>query len=267
MQISILEQEKEEKVNRIKNRKAQVAIWFIIALVIVAIVVLFFFVQRNAVIEKPQEFNPRSYIGLCAEKIVEGIVDKMVPTGGLIEPRNYKLYKDLKVPYLCENRNFYLPCINQHPVLLEEYKQQILNYSKPGIERCFLDLKDEVEKRRGTLTYGSLNMSVGLGDNIVHIGLNKKATLTQDNNVINIDNFDLDIMNPLYDMALVAMEITAGEAKNCNFEYTEYQILHKRWDIKKFAMSDSTKIYTIKDTESGKEMYIAVRGCAIPAGF
>lgn len=250
-----------------KNKKGQIAIFFIVALVIVAIVALFFFIQRKGIIEQPQEFNPKSYISLCAEKVVESTVDKMIPTGGFIEPPNYKLYKDIKVPYLCENRNFYLPCINQHPVILEEYKKQIVNYTKPGIERCFVDLKDEIESRRGSVTYSPLNMEVDLGDNVIHVKLNKKMTLTQNDNTITIDNFDVDIMNPLYDMALVAMDITAGEAKNCNFEYTEYMILHKRWNIQKFAMSDSTKIYTIKDTESGKDMYIAVRSCAIPAGF
>jgi hypothetical protein len=34
-----------------------------------------------------------------------------------------------------------------------------------------------------------------------------------------------------------------------------------------FTLSDSTKIYTIKDKETGKEFNIATRGCAIPAGI
>ena len=92
-----------------KNKKAQVAIFFIVALVIVAIVALFFFIQRRGIIEQPQEFNPKSYIGLCAEKIVESVVDKMLPTGGLIEPSNFRFYKDIKVPYFCKNINNYDP--------------------------------------------------------------------------------------------------------------------------------------------------------------
>lgn len=248
------------------NKKGQVAVWFIVALVMVAAIILFFFIQRRAIIEQPQEFNPKSYISLCAEKIVEKTVNEMMLAGGLVESKNYKIYKDVKIPYYCENRNFYLPCINQHPMILEEYKKQILNYTKPKIEGCFIDLKNEIESRRGTLNYSSLSMGVELGENIIRVKLKKNATITQDNNIMNLDNFDVDVMNPLYDMALVIMDITAGEAKNCNFEYVEYMILHKRWDIKKFAMSDSTKIYTIKDLDSGKEMSIATRGCVLPAG-
>jgi hypothetical protein len=248
-----------------KNKKAQVAIFFIVALVIVAIVALFFFIQRRGIIEQPQEFNPKSYIGLCAEKIVESVVDKMLPTGGLIEPSNFRFYKDIKVPYFCQNINNYDPCINQHPMILEEYRKQILNYTKPGIEKCFLDLKEEIESRKSSVEYGSLNMSVELGDNTISIKLNKKTTITQGKDSVTVDNFDVDINNPLYDMALVAMDITSGEARNCNFEYTTYMILHKRWDISKFALSDSTKIYTIKDIPSGKEMYIAERGCVMPS--
>jgi hypothetical protein len=44
-------------------------------------------------------------------------------------------------------------------------------------------------------------------------------------------------------------------------------ILYPRFDIRKVAMSDSTKIYTIEDKYSEKEMNIAIRSCVIPPGI
>lgn len=252
--------------NYSKNKKAQIAIWFIIAFVIVAIILIFFFVQRKAVLEKPQEFNPKSYIDLCAKKAVEKVVDNMMLTGGIIEPQNYKIYKDTKVPYICENRNYYLPCINQHPMLLEEYKREILNYSKPGIEECFQGLKDEVEKRNGNVVYSPLIFDLALSPGIISLNIERKTSITSNGEKIEVDNFDSQIRSSLYDITNVVIDIAAGEAKNCNFEYVTYMILYKKWDITKFVMSDSTKIYTIKDMDSQKETMIAIRGCAIPAG-
>ena len=63
------------------------------------------------------------------------------------------------------------------------------------------------------------------------------------------------------------MEISNQEAKYCYFEYVGYMLLYPKMDIEKFAMSDSTKIYTLKDKKSDKEMNIAIRSCAIPPGI
>ena len=38
-------------------------------------------------------------------------------------------------------------------------------------------------------------------------------------------------------------------------------------DIRKWVMSDSTKIYSIKDIASRQIMNLAIRGCAIPGGM
>ncbi|HLC52957.1 MAG TPA: hypothetical protein VJK03_00280, partial [Candidatus Nanoarchaeia archaeon] len=64
----------------------------------------------------------------------------------------------------------------------------------------------------------------------------------------------------------VAIEISSQEAKYCYFEYVGYMILHPEFDIQKTALSDSTKIYTIKDIRTEEVMRIATRSCAIPPG-
>ena len=89
-----------------------------------------------------------------------------------------------------------------------------------------------------------------------------KGGISQD-----FSSFATALKNPLYDIAYVANEIASQEAKFCYFEYVGFNILYNKFDIKKYTLSDSTKIYTIKDKQSGEEMNIAVRGCAIPAGF
>ena len=71
----------------------------------------------------------------------------------------------------------------------------------------------------------------------------------------------------MYDLASVANEIASQEAKFCYFEYVGFNILYNDFDIRKDTLSDSTKIYTIKHKKTAAEMNIAVRGCAIPAGF
>jgi len=97
--------------------------------------------------------------------------------------------------------------------------------------------------------------------------IGRKITLAKNEQSQTFNEYNIEVMNPLYDLSKVAIEIASQEAKYCYFEYVGYMILYPRFSIEKFAFSDSTKIYTIKDKYTNKEMNIAIRGCAIPPGI
>jgi len=81
------------------------------------------------------------------------------------------------------------------------------------------------------------------------------------------NSFRSSIRSPLYDLGYVANEIARQEAKYCYFEYLGYSLIYNNFDIRKYSLSDSTKIYTVEHKPSGETMNIAIRGCAIPPGF
>ena len=118
------------------NKRAQVTLWIILALVLIGVVLLFFFV-----INKPngpvtvEESEPKSYIERCARDAVIEAVDIMLPQGGFIEPENYKVFNDIKIEYLCKNIGEFKTCINQHPVYLEDLKNEINIYT-PDVGLC-----------------------------------------------------------------------------------------------------------------------------------
>lgn len=249
------------------NKKGQVAIWFIAAFVIVALIMIVFFVSKKPVTGGVDETNPEAIIEKCARESINEAVDKMIPQGGFIEPENYKMYNNIKVAYLCQNVGYFKTCINQHPLLLNEMKEEILKYAEPRIEQCFLNMKKELEKRRNAVELGDMNISVSFSSNRVFLDIERKITITHNNEKKNFEKYNIEVNNPLYDLGKVAIEIASQEAKYCYFEYVGYMILYPRFSIEKFAMSDSTKIYTIKDKYSDKEMNIATRSCAIPPGI
>ena len=173
----------------------------------------------------------------------------------------------MKVAYLCENIGNYKPCINQHPMLLNEIKEEIRTYVSPRIEQCFSELKNEIEKKKGTVSYGPMSVDVLLGPTRVYLKIDKKITVKNWDDTRTFDSLSFEMVNPVYDLANVAIEIASQEAKYCYFEYVGYMVLYPQFDIRVHMMSDSTSIYTIKDKKSGKEMNIAIRSCAIPPGI
>ena len=250
-----------------ENNKGQIAVWVIIAMVIVAAIGAIFLLSDNGIIIKPDSADPRALVEQCARTAVQEAVDIMLPQGGFIEPENYKVYNGIKVAYLCQNLGYFRTCINQHPLFLSEMREEILNYTKPRVEQCFQTMKTEYEKRNYEVDMKDMQINLSYGTGKVFLDMQRKITLSKQGETRNFESFNVEMANPIYDIGKVAQQIADQESKYCYFEYVGYILLYPKYSISKFAFSDSTKIYTIKDIQSKKEMNIAIRSCAIPPGL
>ena len=252
--------------NEIK-RKAQISIFVIVALLLVAVIILFFAIYREPTIKIGEEFTPESFIDKCLRKSLRETVDVMLLQGGFVSPTDYKIYNNIKVAYLCKNINFYDPCVTQYPLYITRLEQEIEINTRSAIEQCFISLEQELQDRRYEFSGGDSVLEAKLKPWIVELTVFRDLSFSKGGVSQDFDSFTTGLSNPLYDIAYVANEIASQEAKFCAFEYVGFNILYNKFDIRKYTMSDSTKIYTIKDKQTGKEMNIAIRGCAIPAGF
>ena len=255
--------------DKMNNKRGQVAIFVIVAIIIVILILLFFFLrgEKKPISKKTIENDPRSFIDSCVKENVNEVVDKILPLGGFIKPWHSKLYNNLNITYLCYNIGNYHPCLNEHPMLMNEIKNEIKEYIEPRISQCFDLYKFEMEKRDVKVLLNPMKLDVDFGPSRIYIDIERKVSIFNKDEKYSLDNFNIDIISPLYDMTRIAMEIASQEAKYCYFEYVGYMILYPKFKIKVFPMSYSTKIYTIIDKNSKKEMNIAIRSCAIPAGF
>ncbi len=258
-----------EKINKV----GQISMWIIIGVLLVASIILFLMLGEKETPEIGTQGHPEvaseNILKQCTEEYTEEIIDLLLPQGGFASPKNYELFNGTPVEYLCENAGFYSPCVNQHPVLMKEIKNQIDGYVTERIENCFNDAKKETEKRGGKMTLSSApaEVDVVLGQDQVKIIATKTVTTEEMGEKKTVEKIEIDIKSPVYNLAMIAMEIAAQEADYCYFEYVGYRILYPRYKIVPHRMSKPTKIYQITDTMSGKTMNIAIRSCAIPAGI
>ena len=244
-------------------------VWIIIAMVLVLAIVLFFLLRGEItpkVGEKIEE-NPKNYIASCVKKNVEEAVEIMLPQGGFISPEHTKLYNNIKVAYLCYNSLYYDLCISEHPILLQEMEEEIHKYIGQKIEQCFQDYKSEQEKRDIGISLGNMEIDIKLEQESVNAKINREITITEKGENYKVNNFDVDIRSPVYNLGRVAAEIASNEAESCDFDNAKYMTTYPRFKISRIPMSDSTKIYTIEDKNSGKNMNIAIRGCVMPLGL
>lgn len=249
------------------NQRAQIAIWVILALILVAVILLFALVQKMPTATTGVELDVESYLEKCAALGINDAVNLMLPQGGFLSPKNFKLYNNTNVSYLCLHTGYFKPCVNQHPMLITEMNKEIESYIRPRIEKCFEDLKNEAESKGGAVEMGEMNFSIAMapGKILTNIERNLKFTMNEDERIF--EGFSLETLSPAYDLASVAVEIMVNEAKYCAFLTNGYMLTYPRWDIRITMMSDFTKIYAIKDKSSGEIMNIAIRSCAMPPGM
>jgi hypothetical protein len=256
-----------DKIMQRRNKRGQMVIWAIIAVAIVAIIIFVFFLRVKSQSNISSTTNPQLFIEKCTRDAVLEAVEKMMPQGGFIEPKNYVIYKNGEIAYLCQNIGNYYPCINQHPSLFSEEKLEIKNYILPRIESCFSQLKSEAAKRNEEVKLGDMELRVEMAPRRILVNIDRETIITRNEESSKFDSYGIEIESPLYDLSNVANDIATSQANFCYFEYAGYEILYPRFMIEVFTLSDSTKIYTIKDKETGEKFNTAIRGCAIPAGI
>jgi len=252
-----------------RNEKGQIAIFVIIAVMLVAVVAFVFVAlnKSNPIISTGGNFNPENFIDSCIREAVKEKVDVMLPQGGFLEPKDYKEYNNIKVTYLCKNINYYEPCVNQHPVLASEIKEEIKNNIDGDVTSCFLALKNEMEKRKYVFSGGEQNISVELKPGIVETVVSKNVLFSKGESENRFTSFRSELRNPIYDLAKIAQEIVKQESKYCYFSDEGYSLLYNKFKVERKSLSEGTKIYNILDKKTGKEMNIAIRGCALPQGI
>ena len=249
------------------NNQGQVTIFIIIALIIVVVMAMIFISTGTYKPTINVEKAPHSTIELCAKKAVEEAIKKIEINGGDINTGFSVRYNDINRTYLCYTNQYYSRCVNQRPKLIEHIQDEITNYITPQISDCFDSLKTELDKRYQNIEMGDMKVTTTLSPREVLVNIDRKFKMSNGENSKEFDNYKVAIVDPIYDLAKIAAEITNQEAQYCNFDTTGFMTIYHDYDITKFKTGNSDTMYIVKDRRTGEEFNFAIRSCVMPPGF
>ena len=249
------------------NRKGQAVIFVIVALFIVVAVVFVFVSVRRPSFESRFGFDPESSISQCVRKSANELVDKMIAQGGFASPSDSVVYNGINVTYVCKNINYYDPCIAQYPAFIKTLASEVKANIQNDVENCLESLENELGARNYEFSRDPTDLAIKLRLGIVEIKIDTNLSIRKESNAQSFKSFKVNVNTPLYDLAGVAQEIIKQETQFCYFSTDGFSLLYNEFDVRRDVLSDSTKIYSIKDKNTGKTMNVAIRGCVIPAGF
>ena len=249
-----------------KNKKAQVALFVTIAVVIIAAVSLIL-ILRPGIRPVVKELAPDAYIKAAAKDAARGAIDILSVQGGILEPTHYKLYNNNKVRYLCYTNLYYTKCVNQQPLLKQFVEKEITSYVLPIVEEKIEKLKtDLINKGYEVRTEGSLDLITRIEPGKVVIDIDYPITITKGEVKTRYEKFQAVLPSPLYRQIMLTEEIINQEIRWGNFDHVGYMIFRWEDDIIRDRV-DETTIYTLKDKNTEKEFIFAIRNYVMPAGI
>jgi len=257
------------------NKRGQLTIFIIVGILIVVGIVLFFFLKTEIGqdIIGIRETNPNAFLASCMEGKVKEAVYLISEQGGYIENplnRSFKFegedsYKDIS--YLCFNRNYYYPCINQEPMLMSHLKNEIKKYIFNDVKDCFEDLRPNLEKEYEVISANYEGFEVELKPKKIIVNIGGELALKKAGESFILQDFELVEESRFYEIVIVVQEILSQNARFCAFSHLGHTAFHPEFEISKFKTGDSTIFYTITYKETGERFRFAIRGCVIPPAF
>ena len=242
------------------KKRGQITIFIIVGVVIVIGILAVVFLSGGISSQTPKNLGPQQFIKGCVEDAVEESITKIFEGGGKISPELTIQYMDEDYHYLCYQADPFLGCYNLYPLLEKGIEAEIENDTKQQVEECFELLDEDFSGRGYSISQEDQNYSIDLVSGKVKINLKKKIDISKTGEAQSFENFNNQIISPLYKLIELTRKILNDESQYCSFDYVQHLTLYPQDSIRITSYMGS-KIYYLLDRNSGKEFNFAVRGC------
>lgn len=246
------------------NKKGQVTIFVILALVLVGVVVVIFaFPEVNVFSDS---VNPGAYLKSCIEPEVNVIKDKLSEQGGYSNPVHYTFYQDMKLQYLCYTSDNYLPCTVQQPLLVKQVEKEMKAHIEPRAKQCLQDLKNQYERKGYRVSSGTSEIVVSIIPEKIIVDFNAPLTITKEDTQT-FQKFAVAVDSSWYDLLLTAVSIIQYESTLGDSETSLYISYYPNLKIDKTRRDDGSTIYQLSDVTTEDKFSFATRSLVWPQGF
>jgi hypothetical protein len=249
------------------NKKGQVAVFIIIALVIIAVFVFLIFLRRGPSGNETETFNPEAYLEECIEPSVKENIEKLSLTGGYANPEGTMTFNGQEYKYLCYISEDYKPCIVQQPLLKEQFEMDLNSLTRARAQECANELKEEYESRGYEVTSKINSVEFSILPDIIRYYIDGTFNIRKDDEVRNYDGFKVDMDSKLYDLLLISISIIDFESTYGDSETTEYIQYYPDLKIEKIRLSEGSKIYRVSDVVTLEQFNFATRSLVFPPGY
>ena len=248
------------------EKKGQVTIFIILAILLVGIVVLVYqFYPQIKQSVTGEESSPQKFIQDCLEDKLKEVKDQVAIQGGELEPELYYPYHDNKVHYLCFTKKNYALCTMQTTALKKTIQDSIKQGISEKAEQCFSDLKDAYESKGYDVSLDKRDFNVEIAVDRVIADFDYTFTATKGSTEIYKD-FEVGVRSRLFLLMSIAEDILNKEA-TLGMTDTGLYMMYKDLRIQHNGQLDGTTIYTLTDKLNNEVFQFASRSMTSYPGY
>jgi len=248
------------------NKRGQLAIFVIIALVIIAIIIAVLLYPKLPVLTGG-DVNPGSFLKSCIEPAIKENMQILGGQGGYAKPEGVLAYKGQEIKYLCYTSEYYKTCTIQQPLLKEHVEKELQTLIRSRAEECFSELKNEYEKRGYEISAsGKAESRVEISPGEIEVHFLSPLTIKKES-TRSFQSFDIKIESKMYELLMIAVSILDYESTYGDSETTLYTRYYPDLKMEKIKLSDGSKVYILGDAVTQESFKFASRSLSWPAGY
>ena len=131
-----------------RNKKGQVTIFIIVAIIIIVLgILIYFFYPKISSTLGFGTVTPSSYLQDCLKDKITTTAKELSLQGGSLNPEHYYLYEDNKIEYLCYSELPYLQCVMQQPMLKDHIENEIKTAIENDANNCLNNMEKSFNAR------------------------------------------------------------------------------------------------------------------------
>ena len=242
------------------EKRGQVTIFIIVAILIVSGVLVFFLWA------KPTFFGgDGANLGFegCVEDAVEQGITELERNAGFINPEFTYMYNSEEIAYLCYTNNYYETCTVQAPFLKNNFEKQLQIFIRDKVDACYSNSINELKAQGYEVKDGTVEYEVLMEPGVVRTEIDAPTTIGSQS----FAKFNIRTNSPIYEMTMIATSILQFETKYGDTDTSSMMIYYPDYTIDKIKRSDGTTIYTLEHKFFGNKFQFASRSLAWPAGY
>jgi hypothetical protein len=246
------------------NKQGQVAIFIIIAILIVSGVLIYFLWV------KPQYFPSSGgelNIDQCIADALEDNVEMLGENGGFLEPDFSYMYNGKEVAYLCYTNLYYKGCTVQKPFLKQHFEDELERAVREEINLCYEDSISELKRKGFDVVSGLPDLDIVLEPGRAVVLLDVPVAVSSQGLSQSFTSFKTEVSSRMYDILMLSTAILQSETRYGEADVTSMMLFYPDFGIDKIRRSDGTTIYIIEDLKSKAKFKFAIRSFAWPAGY
>lgn len=252
-----------------RNTRAQVTIFIIIGIVIVAAILMIMYFSGVIDSSNKSTKNPKGFIEDCMLNSVKESEQILLESN--LYPNsnsdNYIVFNKEKIPFLCTASEFYSTCVPQDPAMFLRIKNIMENKVARDVDVCLKKMYKDLRSEDYTVTNTRGVVKVDIFKDAIKIDLNETLHVAKGDSSYDITKFSKTYSTSFYDMIKLAQTIVNYETTFCEFNKLNWMNSNNGILIYTTRTSDQTKVYTLRDRLTEREIKFAIKTCVYRLGY